>query len=61
MKKKNPLNPTLTLNKKTVGVLLQEPGTMMADNQLAAIKGGRLTTIGRTCNPWTFGEVCNVG
>ncbi|MBC9909748.1 hypothetical protein [Chitinophaga varians] len=60
MKKKNPQYPKLTLNKKTVGVLLQEPGNMLADNQLAALKGGRLTTIGRTCIPLTFGPGCDI-
>ncbi|MGN7824365.1 class I lanthipeptide [Chitinophaga sp. 22536] len=60
MKKKNLLNPKLSLNKKTVSVLLQEPGIAMAGKQLAALKGGRLTTIGKTCIPWTFGEACEV-
>lgn len=41
MKKKMSLNKKLMLAKKTVGVI--------ADYQQAAIKGGHLTTIGRTC------------
>lgn len=41
MKKKMSLTKKLTLTKKTVGV--------MTDYQQASIKGGHLTTIGRTC------------
>nr|WP_295874676.1 class I lanthipeptide [uncultured Chitinophaga sp.] len=41
MKKKISLNKKLMLTKKTVGV--------MTDYQQAAINGGRLTTILRTC------------
>ncbi|QJB31498.1 class I lanthipeptide [Chitinophaga oryzae] len=45
MKKKMSLNKKLTLAKNTVGV--------MTGYQQAAIKGGRLTTIGRTCQVTT--------
>lgn len=60
MKKKNSLDKKLMLNKKTVSVLLQEQDSVIAGNQLANLKGGRLTTIGRTCIPWSNEASCIV-
>ncbi|NSL87251.1 class I lanthipeptide [Chitinophaga solisilvae] len=55
MKKKISLNQKLSLKKETVGTLLpkQESAAWMA-----AVKGGRLTTIGRTCFPNTADPAC---
>lgn len=55
MKKKISLNKKLSLNKATIGMLSPNAGGLQAD-----AKAGRLTTIGRTCIPWSFGEWCIV-
>ena len=59
MKKKISLNKKLSLNKAVIGSLNSE-GPIM-DAQQADARAGRLTTIGRTCIPWSFGEWCLAG
>jgi len=49
MKKKMSLNKKLSLSKQTISVLT---------NEQKAAQAARLTTIGRTCIPWSWGETC---
>jgi hypothetical protein len=54
MKKKIVLHKKLSLHKETIGNLNSEQQILIADGLLANLKGGRVTTILRTCNPGTL-------